>query len=142
MKNLDELYRYALTFHGRPYVWGGEGPVAYDCSGLVQAILRAGKVDPPGDQTADLLYRHFLKEGKKCAPQLGALAFFGTAERVVHIGWCVDQYLVLNAAGGSSHVNTIAMAEKINASVKVEPLSKRGNLVAIIMPRYQFDSAQ
>ncbi|MEU9119121.1 C40 family peptidase [Streptomyces sp. NPDC048506] len=34
---------YALAQLGKPYIWGGNGPVGYDCSGLVQqAYQRAG----------------------------------------------------------------------------------------------------
>lgn len=33
---------------GRPYVWGGAGPVGYDCSGLVLQALHAGGVVVPG----------------------------------------------------------------------------------------------
>ncbi|MFG3225209.1 C40 family peptidase [Kitasatospora sp. NPDC048194] len=34
---------YALAQLGKPYVWGGDGPSGYDCSGLVQqAYLRSG----------------------------------------------------------------------------------------------------
>ncbi|GAA1269931.1 hypothetical protein GCM10009665_67920 [Kitasatospora nipponensis] len=38
---------FALAQLGKPYVWGGDGPYGYDCSGLVQqAFLRAG-IDLP-----------------------------------------------------------------------------------------------
>ncbi|AHH94439.1 C40 family peptidase [Kutzneria viridogrisea] len=34
---------YAMQQLGKPYIWGGNGPVGYDCSGLVQqAYLSAG----------------------------------------------------------------------------------------------------
>lgn len=139
MKNLEELYQYALTFHGLPYVWGGAGPKSYDCSGLAQVILAAGQADPPGDQTADALYRYYLKHGERVVPQLGALLFFGSRERVVHVAWSVDKYLMLHAGGGSSHVTSITIAKQQNAAVKVEPIGKRSDLVAAILPRYQFE---
>ncbi|HEV7827139.1 MAG TPA: C40 family peptidase [Mycobacteriales bacterium] len=39
--------RYALAQVGRPYVWGAEGPGAFDCSGLVQAAYAAAGVALP-----------------------------------------------------------------------------------------------
>src|SRR5207237_8199616 len=33
---LITMLRAALSRRGRPYVWGGTGPVVFDCSGLVQ----------------------------------------------------------------------------------------------------------
>ncbi|MER7702281.1 C40 family peptidase [Kitasatospora sp. NPDC097605] len=40
---LESAIEYALAQQGKPYVWGGNGPSGYDCSGLVQqAYKRAG----------------------------------------------------------------------------------------------------
>ena len=33
----DQAVTYAFTQLGKPYIWGGNGPVGYDCSGLVLA---------------------------------------------------------------------------------------------------------
>jgi cell wall-associated NlpC family hydrolase len=38
----ERMVAFALSKVGGPYVWGGHGPVAYDCSGLVQAATAAG----------------------------------------------------------------------------------------------------
>ncbi|AXI77576.1 hypothetical protein C7M71_009105 [Peterkaempfera bronchialis] len=44
---VDTAVRFALAQLGKPYYWGGNGPVGYDCSGLVQqAFLRAGRTLP------------------------------------------------------------------------------------------------
>ena len=41
--SLDAAIAFAEAQLGKPYVWGGNGPDGYDCSGLVQqAFLRAG----------------------------------------------------------------------------------------------------
>jgi cell wall-associated NlpC family hydrolase len=43
----ERMVRFALSKVGGPYVWGGHGPVGYDCSGLVQdATAAAGKTLP------------------------------------------------------------------------------------------------
>lgn len=39
---------FARAQVGLPYVWGGAGPVGYDCSGLVLQALHAGGVVVPG----------------------------------------------------------------------------------------------
>ncbi|MFI9319585.1 C40 family peptidase [Kitasatospora aureofaciens] len=38
---------YALAQLGKPYVWGGNGPSGYDCSGLVQQAYRRGGISLP-----------------------------------------------------------------------------------------------
>jgi peptidoglycan DL-endopeptidase CwlO len=44
---LDTMLRAALSRRGMPYVWGGDGPDIFDCSGLVQWSFRqAGVVMP------------------------------------------------------------------------------------------------
>jgi cell wall-associated NlpC family hydrolase len=41
--NVESAIQFAMAQLGKPYVWGGDGPDGYDCSGLVQqAFLRAG----------------------------------------------------------------------------------------------------
>nr|WSX24441.1 C40 family peptidase [Streptomyces tubercidicus] len=44
---VERAVDYALAQLGKPYIWGGNGPAGYDCSGLVQqAYQRAGIVLP------------------------------------------------------------------------------------------------
>ncbi|MEV7774418.1 C40 family peptidase [Kitasatospora sp. NPDC086791] len=38
---------YALAQLGKPYVWGGDGPSGYDCSGLVQQAYRRAGIGLP-----------------------------------------------------------------------------------------------
>lgn len=46
-----EALRFAVEQIGKPYVWGAEGPEAYDCSGLTsQAWARAGREIPRTSQ--------------------------------------------------------------------------------------------
>jgi peptidoglycan DL-endopeptidase CwlO len=38
----ERMVRWALAQNGKAYVWGGNGPDAFDCSGLVQGATSAG----------------------------------------------------------------------------------------------------
>ncbi|WP_416974405.1 NlpC/P60 family protein [Streptomyces sp. 4F14] len=50
---------YALAQRGKPYEWGAEGPLSYDCSGLTsQAWAGAGKVIPRTSQEQWKQLRH------------------------------------------------------------------------------------
>lgn len=44
-----EAVKFAYDQIGKPYQWGGTGPDAYDCSGLVQAAWSAAGVQIPRD---------------------------------------------------------------------------------------------
>lgn len=75
----------AASLIGRPYVWGAEGPNAFDCSGLTQYVYREFGVDLPRravSQSAvgDRIIRRL---------QRGDLVFFSTHPRqsvVTHVG--------------------------------------------------------
>ncbi|MFB7672418.1 C40 family peptidase [Kitasatospora purpeofusca] len=43
----ESVIGYALAQLGKPYVWGGDGPTGYDCSGLVQQAFRRAGVELP-----------------------------------------------------------------------------------------------
>ncbi len=94
--------RMAVTFAiaqlGKPYLWGGEGPDSYDCSGLTQtAWARAGGVigRVVGQQMSD---------GVPTTPealQAGDLVMIpgslGTMARPGHVGMYIGYGLVLHA---------------------------------------------
>ena len=74
---------YALSFQGVPYVWGGESPAGFDCSGLVKYVFAAfGKN-----------FAHSVAAQKAaCTPisesqlQPGDLVFWGTEHVGIYIG--------------------------------------------------------
>ena len=46
------MVNYAMSKVGGPYVWGGNGPVGFDCSGLVQQAFASAGVSVPRTGTA------------------------------------------------------------------------------------------
>ncbi|MFJ2781339.1 C40 family peptidase [Kitasatospora sp. NPDC087315] len=45
--SVETAIDYALAQLGKPYVWGGNGPSGYDCSGLVQQAYRRSGISLP-----------------------------------------------------------------------------------------------
>jgi cell wall-associated NlpC family hydrolase len=93
----------AERFLGVPYLWGGNGAVGLDCSGLVQAALMACGKDCPGDSDQ----QRALGAEVTDAPQRGDLMFWkghvamvAGADRVIHAnGYSMSvAYEGLNAA--------------------------------------------
>ena len=136
---LKDLYKTALSkTYGRPYIWGADGPDTFDCSGLIRVILKPCGILPLYDVNADEIYRFLLNEVEGIANVrgLGALAFFGSNLHIHHVGFCLDEFVMLNAAGGGPGITTIPLAIAHNANVKIEPIDLRGDLVGVIMPPY------
>ena len=137
---LDDIYNHALSFYGIPYEWGGDGTkYGYDCSGYVQKILQFAGIDPPGDQAAHNLYQWAQVKGTPLKAR-GSLAFFGTAESCTHVGWLIDDKIMISAAGGGSNCKTPHIAKSLNAYIKIQPISwyKTPPFLGAWMPRYKF----
>lgn len=114
--------------------------VGLDCSGFVQECLAAVGLDPAGDQTAQGLHDYFCKSSRgdmarKLQP--GAIAFFGAGPRsITHVALCLDDAHMIEAGGGGSKTTTKEDAIKQGAFVRIRPLARRKDLVAIYMPPY------
>lgn len=137
---MERLVKYAMTLVGIPYLWAGNSPsFGYDCSGLVQELLASEGIDPIGDQTAQALLDHFRNQGSLLPiPQAGALLFFGkSATQISHVALAINYFQMLEAGGGDSTTTTREIAAKQGAMVRVRPISRRKDLVSIIMPKYK-----
>jgi cell wall-associated NlpC family hydrolase len=68
---------------GKPYVYGAEGPYAFDCSGLIQYVFKQlGRSLP---RTAEGQYEASTKVSQY-NKQIGDLIFFGTPGNIYHVG--------------------------------------------------------
>lgn len=136
--NRDQWRAICAQELGKPYIWGGEGPEAYDCSGFAQWALAHLNLDPPGDQTAAGLYR-FFNQGRSTAvspaeSDLGDLVFFGSDEAVTHIGLAWGGGQMIESGGGGRATTTVAIARQRKAEVRLKPIARRSDLVVILRP--------
>jgi len=129
--NLTTLGLIAISFVTTPYMWGGSNAMkGLDCSGFVQKVLEEVGIDPPGDQTAQGLYNHFVKAGKQCQIGPDSLLFFGKSpSRITHIAIALTDEVMIEAGGGDSTTKTLEDAIKKEARVRIVPINKRKDLL-------------
>ncbi|GGU89685.1 hypothetical protein GCM10010182_00070 [Actinomadura cremea] len=68
-----EALAFARAQLGKPYVWGAEGPGAFDCSGLTYAAYRAAAITIPRVSGDQWRHGHRVPRGRE---QPGDLVFF------------------------------------------------------------------
>jgi cell wall-associated NlpC family hydrolase len=90
---------YAVEQLGKPYVWGGTGPVGYDCSGLVMMAYRAAGIDLPRTTFQQVYSGNPVYSAADLEP--GDLLFVpgsdGTATAPGHVGMYIGSGLVIQA---------------------------------------------
>jgi len=87
---------YAYAQLGIPYLWGGEGPGGFDCSGLVQAAYASAGIRLPRTAQAQFEAGPPVSPGEPL--QAGDLVFFGTdSGHVDHVGILVNPTEMIDA---------------------------------------------
>jgi len=116
-----------------PYRWGGDDPIGgFDCSGLVVEMLKSnGMIKENEDYTADGLMRKYPKVNR---PEIGVLVLYGTQQKAVHVGICLDHYRMIEAGGGGSNTQTDDDAERQNAFIKIRPINRRSDFLCFVDP--------
>lgn len=115
-----EVAKMALKYLGVKYVWGGETPSGFDCSGLVMYCYQ---------KAAGISLTHFARtqysEGKKIAKEAlmpGDLVFFGPSiEGIHHVGIYLGDDKFIHAP----HTGDV---------VKISELSSRSDFIGACRP--------
>lgn len=131
----DVALGVAWSYHGTPYIWGGDDPAGFDCSGLIIECLKSVGVLPrKGDWTADGLYNlftHIPEEQIKA----GDLIFWeGENKKMIHVEMVLASDLSIGASGGGSWATDPKLAIEKGAYVKIRPFATRGGAYHFARP--------
>jgi cell wall-associated NlpC family hydrolase len=101
----------AQNMIGRRYVWGAEGPTAFDCSGLVQYAFAQAGIDLPRRAVQQSEVGELARGGLR----RGDLVFFATDRRqprlVTHVGIYEAAGRMINASSRSRTVRRDDLAD-------------------------------
>ncbi|MGU8988791.1 C40 family peptidase [Clostridium perfringens] len=78
-----DIARYALSFRGVPYLWGGTTPNGFDCSGLVQYVYTKFGIPMTRTTKTQILGGKPVGIGFE---EIGDLVFFGDYSSPYHVG--------------------------------------------------------
>lgn len=116
----------ALSYLGTPYIWGGDDPSGFDCSGYVLECLKSiGYCRETDDFTAHSLLQKLIPYKVVQKPSRGALLFYLNSQKVAyHVVICIDSEFQIGASGGDSDTTNQQIASQKNAYIKIRPLPK------------------
>ena len=134
------MVSYLMHFIGALYIWGGNNPsYGVDCSGLINEGLKAyGHIKEDQDYTAQGIFDKLKVGYKSFSPsphhiQSNDILFFGKSIKTIsHVAIAIDRWQMLESGGGDRTTTTKAKAIKANAMVRVRPINRRSDLVAVI----------
>jgi cell wall-associated NlpC family hydrolase len=106
----DRAVLFAFSQLGKPYIWGGNGPVGYDCSGLALASWQQGA----GVTFARLADDQYHTAGAAVTPaqlSAGDLVFWGTSQTdwttVYHTALYVGGDQIVESTDGGVQLNSL-----------------------------------
>ncbi len=118
----------ALAYHGIPYLWGGETPAGFDCSGLILYVYRQHGVELPHYSGSQFLL------GTKVAPaalQPGDVVFFGSP--IHHVGMYVggDYFIHAPRTGDFVKISRLSARSDYAGARRYNWVSRQGPAIGV-----------
>lgn len=111
-----------------PYVWGGETPAGFDCSGLVMYCYRQLGINLPRTSRQQFLVGTRVPPDRLDLLQPGDLVFFGRdgdPTRVHHVGIYI---------GDGDMIHAPQTGEKVSVNSLTDRIARRGDYVGAVRP--------
>ncbi|GGO67709.1 C40 family peptidase [Nonomuraea cavernae] len=124
-----KILSFALAQRGKPYLWGGTGPDAFDCSGIIYAAYRTAGLSIPRTTFGQWPFGVKVSQGSE---QPGDLVFFNSGpgtgpDRPGHVGMVVSKGQMIEARC------------RLCGPIKVTGYASRGNIVGFTRPLQNSD---
>ena len=133
------MVEYLMRFIGTPYIWAGNTPKGFDCSGLINEGLKSeGYIGHDEDLTAQMIHDRLIQGYRRFSPDLymiqkNDLLFFGpSVKNITHVAIAYDSFQMLEAGGAGKDCKTVEDAVRLNAFVRLRPIAMRKDLVATV----------
>ena len=95
---IDQIIPVAKNLLGIPYKWGGKTSYGFDCSGLVQSVLKVCGLSIPRDSYQQ--HDFFLEDEIEIdEAEPGDLHFFGKSGDITHVGLSTGKKGILHSQG-------------------------------------------
>ena len=94
------ILQYALIHKDKPYVWGGNGPKNFDCSGLVNYVCKQAGLKLPSSRPTAETWRKYTSSISKNDLKVGDLGFVVKNGKATHVGIYAGDGLWCHAEGG------------------------------------------
>jgi len=133
----------AMQYLNVPYRWGGNNYDGLDCSGFVLKSLHDVGLTLP-DMTANSLMEYCETNGNASSDVMcDSILFFGKNGKATHtaisLGLLEGKHYMIEAGGAGSNSLKMSKEElaKIDARVRIKPVSSRRDLIASIQIPYR-----
>ena len=109
--SVEAITRYARSFLGVPYLWGGTSYEGIDCSGFTQLCYHMGGYVIPRD--ADQQNAFFQHDVDRNQVQEGDLIFFGR-QKITHVAMALNEHEYIHSEGQMYNCVTINSFDPAN----------------------------
>lgn len=99
-----QIEEKALSFLGTPYVWGGESPAGFDCSGFTKYVFGLFGISLPRTAAEQASIGTPVPESSL---QPGDLVFFDTEGGISHVGIYIGNGKFISAAGSDIRISNL-----------------------------------